>query len=185
MVTKRRKQKRRRDRADPLIKRIAKALKISTVQVWRLSKRGMPLDEVRARAWRDEHIQTKTGAVAGENQRLKSAQAHMAEIQARRMAGELVELAEVETSVIESMVLIRSTLDGVASRCAQQLATMTDAAEVRLYLLNEIRDALRNSADRLEARWRMAASGDRAAPEADPEPVEVGRRKPRVSRRKR
>jgi phage terminase Nu1 subunit (DNA packaging protein) len=185
VAKKQRKQKQRRDRADPLIKRIAKALKISTVQVWRLSKRGMPLDEARARAWRDENIQTKTGAVASEVGRLRAAQARIAEMEARQLASELVELAEVELSITEAMVLIRSTLDGVASRCAPQLATMTEAAEIRLYLLNEIRDALRSAADRLEARWRMAAGNEIAPAQADPKPVEVGRRKPRAPRRKR
>jgi hypothetical protein len=176
----------RRAGADARIKQIAKALKISTVQVWRLSKRGMPTSSAAAaRAWRDENVQTKTGAVLAENQRLRSAQARMAEIQVRRMTGELVELAEVETSIVESMVLIRSTLEGVAARCAPQLATMTDPAEIRLYLLNENRDALRSSTDRLEARWRMDAGGERAAPKADPKPVEVGGRKQAVSRRKR
>jgi hypothetical protein len=180
------KVQKRRAGADARIKKLAKALKISTVQVWRLAKRGMPTSSAAAaRAWRDENVQTKTGAVLAENQRLRSAQARMAEIQVRRMTGELVELAEVETSIVESMVLIRSTLEGVAARCAPQLATMTDPAEIRLYLLNENRDALRSSTDRLEARWRMDTSGERAAPQADPKPVEVGGGKPAVPRRKR
>lgn len=163
------------------IKALAKGLKISGVQVWKLMQRGMPTGSLaEARAWRAENVETKTGAATRETTKLRGAQARIADFQWRKMAGELVEVSSVEASITEALVFIRSEVEGKAGRLAHQLAAMKDPAEIRQFLLHELRASLATAADRLEGWARMVAGDQASAAETDPVAGEVGRGKPPI-----
>jgi len=153
-------------KGDAKITLLAKALKLSRIQIWRLVQRGMPLDENLAREWRAKNVATKTGVVASDTGRLRRAQAFLAELDARERIGQLAPTEDYQIAINEAMVILASQFDGLPGRTASQLATMTDAAEIRRFLLNEIRRIRAAAADRLEGWARVVAGSAVAAPAA-------------------
>ena len=164
---------------------LGRALGLSTMQVWRLVQRGMPTDEAGARAWRAANIETKGGGEIRGTQRLRDAQARIADLNARRMEGELGRVSDFRASVVEAMVAIRSAMEAVAGRTAHQLAGMNDPAVIRQHLLTEIRSGLNAAADRLESWASLVASNDVPETEASAVPVAMGGGKPQVPERQR
>lgn len=135
-------------------KALAKALRVSRQMVHKLQLRGMPVDSVEAaQEWRRVNLEPKRtpgAVVTSEVARLKSAQAEVAELDAAARRGKVIALEDVRRAFSEAMVIIASQLDGLGGRCAAQLAGMTDAAEIRRFLLNETRRIRAAAADRLK-----------------------------------
>jgi phage terminase Nu1 subunit (DNA packaging protein) len=90
--------------------------------------------------------------VEAETKRLRAAQADLAELEAAEKRGELAPVEDVRIAFSETMVILRMQMEAVASRCAAPLVGRTSAAEIRAYLLGEIRRALTAAAARLE-KW--------------------------------
>jgi len=108
------------------------------------------------------------GATAeAETKRLRAAQADLAELEAAEKRGELVRAEDVQIAINETMLLLRLQMEAIASRCAAALAGMTDAAQIRHYLLGEIRQVLRAGAARLQewAQSVMRGESDRLTPD--------------------
>lgn len=116
-----------------------------------------------AKAWVVQNVRQRTGEVASETQRLRVAQARMVELDLARKSGLVAPIEDMQIAANEAMVIL-AQIDSLAGRCAAQLAGMTDPAEIRRFLLNEIRQARAAAAARLEDWARMAAG--RAAAEA-------------------
>lgn len=153
--------------------KFAKALKVTEQRISQLRRQGMPLTSVReAKAWVSANVLRRTGAVANETQRLRAAQAGLVELEMAHKAGRLAPIEDMQIAANEAMVLI-AQIDSVAGRCAQQLAGMSDAAEIRQFLLHEIRQARAAAAARLEDWARMVAgrAASQAAARANTGPV--------------
>jgi hypothetical protein len=134
-------------------KALAKELGISRAMLYKLIARGMPVDSIEAaKEWRRINLEPKRepGAVTSEVARLKSAQAEAAELDVAQKLGKVIPLEDVRIAISEAMVIVGSQLDGLGGRCAAQLAVMTDAAEIRRFLLNETRRIRAAAADRLK-----------------------------------
>jgi phage terminase Nu1 subunit (DNA packaging protein) len=121
------------------IAQLAQALKISTVQVWRLAQRGMPLDADGARAWRAANVKTKTGKVADEVARLKSAQADLAELEAAERRDEVIDVEEVRYVFGAAMTAMTTQMEGLPGRVSTELAALNDPAVILHRLKDEIR----------------------------------------------
>jgi len=135
----------------------------------------MPLDENGAREWRAQNVRTKTGKQFDQTTRLRAAQADLAEIEAAERRAELAPVEDMQIAWNEAFVILRSETEAIAGRCAAQLSAMSDQAEIRPLLLNEIRRALTSAADRIEAWARSIASGAASTSAADPNTGPVGR----------
>lgn len=121
------------------IAHLAGQLKKNRTTVWRYVQRGMPLDEAAAREWLAANVKTKTGKAADEVTRLTSARADLAELEAAEKRGELLAYEDVLRWANGVTVAVASQLEGLPGRMASTLAGMTDAAEVRQALLDEVR----------------------------------------------
>lgn len=145
---------------------LAKALGISREMVHRLVNLGMPCTTVKAaREWRKANLQqpaAEDDTIAGQTKRLRAAQADLAELEAAEQRGELSPTDEMQNAWSEAFVQLRTQTEAIAGRCAAQLSVMTDPAEIRAYLLNEIRASLASSAARLED-WARGVWGDSVA----------------------
>lgn len=156
--------------------KLAKALKVTEQRVSQLRKQGMPITSVKeAMAWVGANVQRRTGAVANETQRLRAAQANRIELELAHRSGRLAPIEDMQIAANEAMVILRSQVDAVASRCAAQLAGMSDPAEIRQFLLHENRQALAAAAARLEDWARMVAGSAASQAAAVAHPGSVGR----------
>lgn len=93
--------------------------------------------------------------------RLAEAQTKAIEQRIRQRDGELVEIAAVARVFDGVMVTLAAQLDGIAGRCAAEIAAMTDPAQARAKLLEEARRVRANAADELE-RFANRGAGRKA-----------------------
>jgi hypothetical protein len=138
----------------------------------KLAKRGMPLDSVeKARRWREENLnpaQRKRTLDDGAEvyasslesfdearRREKIAQADLAEMDARKARGELVEIAAVRKGLEAAFAAVNEGVMQIADRCAPVLA-MRPEDYIRKTLKDECRAALTSLAELL----RRAALDD-------------------------
>jgi phage terminase Nu1 subunit (DNA packaging protein) len=145
-----------------------------------LSEQGMPAERngkrgaqvfihtEKAIAWLVQRERLKVEAelapngatVEAETRRLRGAQADLCELEAAEKRGDLVPVEDVQIAISESNVILRGQMEAVASRCCGSLAAMRDAAQIRHYLLGEIRRALSAAAARLEEWTAAVAKGE-------------------------
>lgn len=165
----------------PLIRELAQGLKINPATVWRYVQRGMPTTSIaEARSWRAANIESKSGRQASATTRLREAQARNAELDAARKAGELAPLEEYRSGNMDAMAILTTGLSGFPGRVAGRLATMTDAAEIKAFLRDEINVLRTECADALD-RWIAGQAGVGSgrgddAPGADPIAGSMGER---------
>ena len=120
---------------------LAAALGISRPAVSNLKKRGMPVTSLEeAVAWRRTNIYHKpVGTIGDETARLKAAQADVAELEAAKLKGELIDIEEVNYVWSAGITAMVAQMEGLPGRMANELAGCTDAAQVELRLREEIR----------------------------------------------
>ncbi len=88
--------------------------------------------------------------------RKESANADLAEMEARTRAGQLMETAAVMAAVADAGATIRTHLATLPAILAPQLATMADENQIRLLLEDHIEQALGELVERLDAAGRDA-----------------------------
>lgn len=102
-----------------------------------------------------------------------------------KRAGRQVDTEEVEDVFTRVCSLIAVRLEAIPGRLANELAGMTDAAQIRARLRHEIVD-IRTSAESGLKDFVRSVKGRGAIEGAtDPDASDVGRRKPRLTSRKR
>jgi phage terminase Nu1 subunit (DNA packaging protein) len=130
---------------------MASALDLSSSAVQELKERGMPMHSASAaRAWRKKNLnqaQTKGVAEGAEDfmlarARKESAQADIAEMDAEKMRGELIEKAVVRAEFAKQAGAVRDGLLNIPARLAPVLAAETGLAAVQTLLDTEIRAVL-------------------------------------------
>lgn len=165
---------------------LARELGISPGRVTQLAQRGMPLFSVdAARAWRAQNVAPMaTGkdnagappsadrmseigpdddgdqAPAGYLQsraRREAAEASMAEMRERELAGELIRITAIENVLSVALAQFREALLLIPSRIGPQLAAESDAAAVINTLEQEISNALHNLATGVDAAPKAGA----------------------------
>ncbi len=119
----------------------------------------------------DGHKTAKTAADPGEPEapevpgtpdyqkaraRKESANADLAEMEARTRAGQLMETAAVMAAVADAGATMRTHLATLSAILAPQLATMADENQIRLLLEDHIEQALGELVERLDAAGRGA-----------------------------
>lgn len=119
----------------------------------------------------DAHKTAKTAADPGEPEapevpgtpdyqkaraRKESANADLAEMEARTRAGQLMETAAVMAAVADAGATMRTNLATLSAILAPQLATMADENQIRLLLEDHIEQALGELVERLDAAGRGA-----------------------------
>lgn len=123
------------------------------------------IDGPRAIAWLLERERQKVRAelapeaptTEAETRRLRAAQADLVELEAAERRGELAPVEDMQVAANETMVIVRTTMEAIASRCAAELAGMTQAGLIRHYLLGEIRQGLSAAAHRVE-EWAASVA---------------------------
>jgi hypothetical protein len=130
----------------PTYAEIGAVLGITKQAVGKLHKqRGMPVDGIEsAVAWHAKNVNPRkekppVGSIGDETARLKSAQADIAEIDAARMRGELIEAEEVRLVFAAAAVVFASQMQGLPGRVANELAALDDPALITHKLRDEIR----------------------------------------------
>lgn len=108
--------------------------------------------------------------VLDSKQRLLTAQARKAEMDADRTAGRLLDVDDVQTVLNETMAIIATQMDGLGGRLAGDLAGESDPAVIRQRLLAETRRIRATAADKLA---RLGAIG------TDTANTTAGKRHPR------
>lgn len=111
-----------------------------------------------------------TGPVAEQRARLLRAQAAIAEMEARRLAGELVVAADVATTTFSVQRAVRDRMAGIADRIAPIVAAETDVACCHSIIAAEVRVALGDVVDGLRdtpAAVGAAQVADLPAPAGD------------------
>jgi len=88
--------------------------------------------------------------------RKESANADLAEMEARTRAGQLMETAAVMAAVADAGATMRTHLATLPAILAPQLATMADENQIRLLLEDHIEQALGELVERLDAAGRNA-----------------------------
>lgn len=88
--------------------------------------------------------------------RKESANADLAEMEARTRAGQLMETAAVMAAVADAGATMRTHLATLPAILAPQLATMADENQIRLLLEDHIEQALGELVERLDAAGRGA-----------------------------
>ena len=88
--------------------------------------------------------------------RKESANADLAEMEARTRAGQLMETAAVMAAVADAGATIRTHLATLPAILAPQLATMADENQIRLLLEDHIEQALGELVERLDKAGRDA-----------------------------
>lgn len=140
---------------------LARVLGVSRQLIPHLQKRGMPkegrgkwkldkvvpwyLDQVRA-DMPTEGIDTSPGVVAARTE-LYHAQRRRQELEAGRMAGELVKLEDAANALKAVAGACAGGLDALPPRVAGRVANMTDPAEIQTLLLEETRHVRSEIAD--------------------------------------
>lgn len=135
-------------------------------------------------------------AAAGAEERPDSQRDRLAREQADAVAlanaqrrGELVPIGQVRAVASELIVRLGSALEGLPGRLANEIAGISDPAEIRARIGDEIRGARTAFAHGIEAMAGVPAGatapGSAGAPAAKAHPRAVGRRKPRAAARKR
>jgi len=127
-------------------------------------RKGAPLriDPAAAIQWLLNRTEQKNAApLSEERRRLVAAQAEKAEIETAQRKGELLELNDVETLLIEGAAVFAGQKRSMGSRLAGKLAGMDDPKAI-LKLLNSENDRiLQNVADKFSALTDLgAASSD-------------------------
>ena len=84
-----------------------------------------------------------------ESDRLDRLRADQVEFDLSIKRGEYLPADDVQIVLNEAMVIISSNEDAIPGRLAQQLANMTDAAQIRKLLLKELRRGRSSAADRI------------------------------------
>lgn len=162
---------------------LAHLLGITSRQVQRLAKAGILPRSARGsydlaagvQAWGAYLSQGKATAELGsERRRLTSAQAYRAEIENKRIDGQLFLAADVEIVVSAAMTVVAAGLDSLGGRLAAELAAESDPGVIRQRLLRETRQIRAAAADRLQ---NLAASGGQSTEAPKKKPRATGRRK--------
>lgn len=134
--------------------------------------------------------QAKASRAGGESQRdrLAKEQADKVALENAVRRGELAKVAHFRAIAAAAISHLNAELDGIAGRLANELAGISDPAEIRGRLLDQHRAARAAFADRLRELGELGpgdhgAGGSREAAAA-PDAKRVGRRKPSTSARK-
>jgi hypothetical protein len=69
--------------------------------------------------------------------------ARLAKLEFEERSGKLVDIDALKIEAFKVHRRVRDSILNIPDRCAPQLATMTDAAEIHAYLLGEITQSLR------------------------------------------
>lgn len=164
--------------AVPTQQDLARALGVDPALVTRYKARGMPVDSIEAAsAWRLANVRVRatprrqaagsgagdggSGAGGGEatyadhRARRERAEADMAELEARRKAGQLIERASGERAVFDAFRELRDATDHALRDAADRLVGLTDVREIEHRLL----DAQRAAFEAFEARMQQRLVG--------------------------
>lgn len=158
--------------AVPTQQDLARALGVDPALVTRYKARGMPVDSIEAAsAWRLANVRVRAtprrqaaGSGAGDGgeatyadhrARRERAEADMAEIEARRKAGQLIERASGERAVFDAFRELRDATDHALRDAADRLVGLTDVREIEHRLL----DAQRAAFEAFEARMQQRLVG--------------------------
>lgn len=165
---------------------LARELGISPGRVTQLAQRGMPLFSVdAARAWRAQNVapmatgKDNAGALPQSDRmhdfgvdddgeqapagylksraRREAAEASMAEMRERELAGELIRVTAIESVLAAALAQFREALLQIPNRIGPQLAAESDAGAVINTLEQEISNALHNLAARVDAAPKAGA----------------------------
>jgi len=148
---------------------LAEALGMSRQQLYRLKRRGMPVDSVEsALSWRSKHLdpawmspeETKASSKAKDIEEIdyhssKALREHFAakkeELEFKRMDNELMVAEDAHSAVAALMVALRSGLESMGSVLAPQLAASPDEGMCRRLVDDRVRSALTECARKLES----------------------------------
>jgi hypothetical protein len=100
------------------------------------------------------YLRTGTGDSADLSEarlKLTEAQRRDLELRTRQRSRKVVDLDEVATVFDAAMVIVASSLDGLAGRLSNELATVSEPALIRARLFDECRRIRNAAADQLEA----------------------------------
>jgi len=121
--------------------------------------------------------------------RLAREQADKVALENAQRRGELVPIAQVRAVASELVSRLGSALEGLPGRLANEIAGISDPAEIRARIGDEIRGARTAFAHGIEVMAGVAAGatapGGAGASAAQAKPRAMGRRKPRAAARKR
>lgn len=134
---------------------IAAALDLSKARVSQLIKLGMPTETIeQARAWYRANVRIRTPIddsdqparprpIVDAKAREIEASAALKELDLARRVGTITDKAGVERAAYDfGRNLQKSLIDVLPSKCAMELATMTDPWDIERYLRNKLRDEL-------------------------------------------
>lgn len=135
---------------------------------------AIQIDLARSLPWIIRRRAPKPGS---EHERLVRAQADKLELDIGKRRGELLLASDVEQQDMALAADFRSRLDGLPGRIANELAGITDAAEIRRLLLEETRAIATAFADAIRKQAQPGeesiddGGGNVAASDEDSEPV--------------
>lgn len=166
----------------PTQQELAQALGVDPALVTRYKGRGMPVDSIEAAAaWRQANVRVRASTrmppagaepgVAGaqgaapptessyadHRARRERAEADMAELEARRRAGQLIDRAAGERAVFEAFRELRDATGNALRDAADRLVGLTDVREIEHRLLDAQRAAFEAFEARMQRRLQEAA----------------------------
>lgn len=162
---------------------LAHLLGITSRQVQRLAKAGILPRSARGsydlaagvQAWGAYLSQGKATAELGsERRRLIAAQAYRAEVENRRIDGELLLREDVTIVVSAAMATVATALDALGGRLANELAAESDPGVIRQKLLAETRRIRTQASDQLR---NLAATHGQSTEAPKKKPRTTGKRK--------
>lgn len=151
--------------------KLRKALGVSISTVEKYVARGMPISDIEAaRKWRRENVRPRTGGgkEINETARLRRAQADVAEIEAKKLSGSVVDIEDVDASIMKALAILRTGVRSLGGRIAGPVAQMTDPGEIKRYVAREADRILADTAKALRewAGEELAATRRSSRPAA-------------------
>jgi hypothetical protein len=140
---------------------LSRRWKVSRPYITQCVELGLPtlsngrIDPEAADKWRAENVQSKghtDESLSDARRRKESALADLREMEVKKVAGDLIELSEVKSTLTDVFQQFRDALLTIPARLSASLAIESEQSRVNEILTKEITEDLHALADRLEGK---------------------------------